>query len=506
MSGYYLGIDVGTYETKGVIVTATGDVLTEARRAHRMQVPQAGHAEHDAERDWWGEFADICAEMIRTGGLEPADVRAVGASGIGPCMLPVDAAGTPLMNAVLYGVDTRAADEIDELTASIGEEALLASGGNALTSQSVGPKILWLRRNRPDVFERAACFLNSTSFLVRRLTGETVIDHYSAAGFNPLYDIARMDWTDTYDTLICGRDRLARLAWTTDVVGGVTAEAARRTGLAEGTPVIAGTIDAASEAVSVGVRRPGQMMLMYGSTVFGIEVTAERVQDPRLWYAPWLFAGQHASMSGLATSGTLTHWFVQNFARELDPREAMGLLAHEAAASPPGARGLIVLPYFSGERTPLHDPHAKGMIFGLDLTHGRGDVYRGLIEGIAYGVRHILETYDDAGARPETLTAVGGGTRNPVWLQAVSDITGRSQSLRHRSFGASYGNAFLAAVGVGDADAADMDRWNPVAREIRPDAALSTLYDAASGTYRQLYARTRDLMRAGESTSGARRA
>ena len=120
-----------------------------------------------------------------------------------------------------------------------------------------------------------------------------------------------------------------------------------------------------------------------------------------------------------------------------------------------------------------------------------------LIEGIAYGVRHILETYDDAGANPESVTAVGGGTHNPVWLQAVSDITGRAQAVRHNSFGASYGNAFLAAVGVGDADAGDIDTWNPVAREIQPDASLSSLYDAGSGTYRQLYARTRELMRAG---------
>ena len=124
----------------------------------------------------------------------------------------------------------------------------------------------------------------------------------------------------------------------------------------------------------------------------------------------------------------------------------------------------------------------------------------------AYGVRHILDTYDDAGARPDSLTAVGGGTRNPVWLQAVSDITGRSQSVRRHSFGASYGNAFLAAVGVGDADASDIDDWNPVARDIHPNAGLSSLYDAGSGTYRQLYARTKELMRAGETITGARRA
>ena len=137
------------------------------------------------------------------------------------------------------------------------------------------------------------------------------------------------------------------------------------------------------------------------------------MRDARLWYAPWLFPGQHASMAGLATSGTLTHWFREQLARELDPKAGDGGAREQRpTASPPGANGLVLLPYFSGERTPIHDPHAKGVIFGLNLTHTRADIYRALLEGIAFATNHIFETYSEAGAPPKAIRAVGGGTRN----------------------------------------------------------------------------------------------
>lgn len=495
----FLGIDIGTFETKGVVVSGEGRILASASRPHRMIVPHAGWAEHDAETHWWGEFRDIAREVIAACGLPASAIRAVGASGIGPCMLPVDANGDPLMNAVLYGVDTRAYREIDDLTRSIGADTLLERTGNGLTSQSVGPKILWLKRNRPDIYEKASGFVNSSTFLVERLTEERVLDHYSAASFAPFYDVRTNDWADDLMNGIVERDRLPRLLWSSEVAGHVTARAARETGLAPGTPVIAGTIDAAAEALSVGVSGSGDMMLMYGSTIFIILVTDDASKDPRLWYAPWIFPGRHAMMSGLATSGTLTHWFRDRFAREFEGADAMVKLAQEAAVSPPGAKGLIVLPYFSGERTPIHDPHAKGMIFGLDLTHERGDIYRGVLEGIAYGVRHVLETYVETGNAPRSLTAVGGGVRNPVWLQAVSDAAGTAQILRKESFGASFGSAFLAAIGVGAAGEGDIERWNPSMGRVEARHELASLYDAGFGTYLGLYEATRNFMHAGRS-------
>jgi xylulokinase len=491
----FLGVDIGTFETKGVITDAKGNIVAAASRGHQMLVPQFGFAEHDALSDWWGDFVFVTRQMLADSGVAASAIAAIATSGIGPCMLPVDDEGRPLMKAILYGVDTRAAAEIADLTTQIGEMEILKHCGNALTSQSVGPKILWLKRNRPDVFAAAHKILNSTSFLVHRLTGRYTIDHYSACGSSPFYIADRLAWSDELAPGIVDLDVMPDLAWTTDIVGLVTTEAAAETGLAAGTPVTAGTIDAAAEAVSVGVTDPGHMMLMYGSTVFIILLTAERVNDPRLWYAPWLFPGQHASMAGLATSGTLTQWFRREFARDLSDDVAFVRLSAEAEASPPGAKGLVVLPYFSGERTPIHDPDAKGVFFGLDLTHTRGDLYRAILEGIAHGTRHVLDTYEEAGQQPKAIFAVGGGTKNRVWSQAASDICGVGQIVRRKTMGASLGDAFLAAVAVGAAKPRDIETWNPVQSVICPDEATRTIYNRTHATFRGLYPATKPFLR-----------
>jgi xylulokinase len=491
-----LGIDIGTYESKGVLVDADGRVLASAARPHELIVPRSGWAEHRADEDWWGDFVWLS--------LEVSDVKAVGASAIGPCMLPLDAEGAPLMNAVLYGVDTRAAREIEELTARIGADRILAHGGNALTSQAVGPKIVWLKRNRPDIYAKTRMFLNSTSFLVHRLTGRFVTDHYSASSVAPLYDIEQRAWSDALARDITGLDRLPDIAWATEIAGAVTRQAAEETGLALGTPVIVGTIDAAAEAISVGVLDPGEMMLMYGSTIFTIRVGSERIRDARLWHAPWLFADQHASMAGLATSGTLTHWFADQLARDLSPEAAMATLAAKAQASPPGANGLVFLPYFSGERTPIHDPNAKGAIVGLTLAHTRADIYRAALEGIAFATKHIFDTYAEAGAPPSTIIAVGGGLRNRIWTQATSDISGLRQEAREVSIGASYGDAFLARLAIGGVSKAAIKQWNPAALTIEPDPRHARIYEKRYATFRKLYPRIRDLMAelgAGSETS-----
>lgn len=488
---YTLGIDIGTYETKGVLVDHAGDVVAQASTPHQMIVPQPGWAEHRPEQDWWGDFVTVCRTLLSESGVDPGAIKAVAASAIGPCMLPVDADGKPLMNGVLYGVDTRAHAEIAALNAQIGEDVILDRCGNALTSQAVGPKILWLKNQRPDLFAKSAKILTSTSYLVWKLTGEYVIDHYTAANFSPLYDVDRLDWTDDLAPGIVSRDQLPRLLWSTEIAGQITQAAARETGLAPGTPVTTGTIDAAAEAVSVGLRQTGDMMMMYGSTIFIIALTENRVRDPRLWYAPWLWQGQHGSMAGLATSGTLTHWFRDQFARELNKKDAFPTLAAEAEESPPGANGLLMLPYFSGERTPIHDTKAKGTFFGLNLTHTRGDMYRALIEGIAYGTNHVIETYDAVDERPRRLLAVGGGTKNRLWLQATSDVSGLDQIVSEKTVGASFGDAFLAACAIGAAEPGDIENWNPVARHVT--ARADPVYSKGYGLFRRLYEQTKDI-------------
>ena len=484
---YTLGIDIGTFETKGVLVDAEGQIIATANNPHKMIVPRPGWAEHRADEDWWADFVIVTKALLAQSGIDPTMIACIATSAIGPCMLPVDAKGKPLMNGVLYGVDTRASAQIEALDARIGKAKILATCGNALTSQSVGPKILWLKETHSDLYAQTAKVLTSTSYITWKLTGEYVIDHYTAANFSPLYDVNRLSWTDALAADILPLDRLPRLMWSTEIAGHVTPEAARETGLTPGTPVTCGTIDAAAEAVSVGVQAPGEMMMMYGSTIFIIEVTGHPVRDPRLWYAPWLFPGAHASMAGLATSGTLTHWFRDQLARDAD----FATLAVEAEASPKGAKGLICLPYFSGERTPIHDPRARGAFFGLDLTHTRGDMFRAAIEGIAAGTAHVIETYAEVGAAPSKVLAVGGGTKNAVWMQATSDMGQIAQFVCEHTVGASYGDAFLAACAVGLAVQDDIGQWNPVVRIVQPEAVEA--YQRQYPLWKALYAQTKEI-------------
>ncbi len=484
---YTLGIDIGTFESKGVLVDGAGQIVASASRPHKMLVPRPGWAEHRAEEDWWGDFVAITRDILGQTGIGPTQVAAVAASAIGPCMLPVDAVGTPLMNGVLYGVDTRATVQIAQLTDAIGADVILARCGNALTSQSVGPKILWFKETNPDLFAKTAKVVTATTYLTWKLTGEYVIDHYTAANFSPLYDVTTQAWTADLAPNILPLDKLPRLLWSTEIAGHITPEAAAITGLSAGTPVTCGTIDAAAEAVSVGVQHPGEMMMMYGSTIFIIQVTAQPVRDARLWYAPWLFPGTHASMAGLATSGTLTHWFRDQLARDSD----FATLAAEAEASPKGANGLLCLPYFSGERTPIHDPMAKGAFFGLNLTHTRGDMFRAALEGIASGTAHVIETLQELGATLDKVLAVGGGTKNEVWLQATSDLADITQIVCAKTVGASFGNAFLAACAVGRAEPEDICSWNPVMRDVTPHKTPA--YHRQYALWKRLYLQTRDI-------------
>ena len=488
----YLGVDIGTYESKGVLVDIKGNIIAQSSKKHQLLVPQQGWAEHRPIEDWWNDFVFICNDLISKSKCNSSDIKAVTSSAIGPCMLPVDKNGNPLMNAVLYGVDTRASKEIIELNNLIGEKKIIEFGGNPLTSQSVGPKILWLKKNRKDIYDKTYKILNSTSFINFRLTGNFIIDHFSGANTIPFYDIKNQKWSNEISSDIIDLSILPDLVWTNDIIGEVSEKAATETGLAKGTLVTAGTIDAAAEAISVGVINPKDMMMMYGSTMYFIILTDKPIYDNRMWYAPWLFKGEHCSQAGLSTSGTLTHWFKNNFAKDIDNENPFIILAKEAEKSPIGSNGIIFLPYFSGERSPIHDTHAKGTFFGLNLTHTRSDIYRSIFEGIAYGTNHVFETLKDLNNMPKNLFSVGGGTKNKLWSQTTSDVIGLNQILRTTTFGASYGDAFLSALACGDVAKEEINQWNKIDYSIT--ANKKEEYNKGYKFFRRLYEQTKDIM------------
>ncbi|MET7933004.1 FGGY-family carbohydrate kinase [Streptomyces sp. NPDC005322] len=479
-----LGIDIGTSGSKGVLVRTDGTLVAQAAREHTTATPRPGRAEHDAEAVWWRDFTALSAELLATA---PAGERiaAVGVSGIGPCLLPAEADATPLRPAILYGVDTRAGDQIAAQRARYGDQRVLDRCGSPLTSQALGPKLAWVREEEPEVYARTRRWFMASSYLVHRLTGAYVLDHHSASQCTPLYDLRRGTWIGEWCEEIAPGLEWPRLVWPTEVAGQVTAEAQAATGIPAGTPVIAGTIDAWAEASAVGAIAPGDLMLMYGTTMFLVNVVTEPAPDPHLWSTRGAFPETYCLAAGMATSGAVTGWL-----RDLTGADYDTLVA-EAAALAPGAEGLLMLPYFAGERTPLFDPDARGLVLGLTLRHGRGHLYRAALEATAFGVRHNLAAMQEAGGDIRRLVAVGGGARE-LWTRIVSDVTGRPQDVPRHTVGAAYGDAFLAAVGTGHAGATDIAEWNPVAHTVEPDPKTAGTYDGLYRLYRELYPATRD--------------
>lgn len=499
MGELLVGIDVGTQSSKGVLVRPDGTLVAEAGAEHGMEVPRPGWAEQDADAVWWADVCTIARRLVA--GVPPGDrIGGVGASAIGPTVLPLDAAGRPLRRAILYGVDTRATAQIASLEARHGAGELAAWSGMDLSSQACGPKIAWLATHEPEIHRAARWFVTATTYLVHRLTGAMVIDAHTASHFNPMFDRSAIGWSDRYAAGITSIGRLPDIRWPADVAGLITAEAATATGLPAGVPVAVGTVDALAEGLSVGVSRPGDLMVMYGSTTFFILVTEAAGEAGSLWLTAGAERGQWALAAGLATGGSALAWFRDQLAADLVAHEQSGgrsafaaLSAEAGTAEQAGGEDLLFLPYFSGERTPINDPLARGVAAGLSLGSSRGDLYLSLLRGIAYATRANIEAMR-ALAPIQRVVAVGGGTADPLLLQLVSDACGIEQEIPSATIGASRGDAFLAGLASGlvqrDAGAA----WTSVDRLIRPRPETLAGHDRRYRAFRDLYQATRDIV------------
>jgi len=449
LMNYFLGIDIGTYETKGCLIDEKLRIIKTAIRQHTLNTPRPGWAEHDAEEIWWQDFVSITRELLST--VNKKRLAAVGCSAIAPTMLPVDQNGRPLRPAILYGIDTRAYREIEELSRILGDEWIQKHCWNQLSSQAVGPKILWFKKNEPDLYKNTWKIMTATSYLVFKLTKNVVIDFYTACSFTPLLDLNNLCWNKELSRLLVPPEKLPELKWTTEVAGVVTKDASTETGIPSGTPVIVGTADAAAEFISTGAHKPGDTMIMLGSTVFFIEQTKRPTISRTMWTSVFLHPNTYCVAGGMATGGALTRWFRDQFAAEELKEEATSnvnayeILWRRASQVPPGGSGILVLPYFSGERTPINDPRARGVIAGLTIAHTKYHLYRALLEGVAFGIRHNIEHLEEV-EKISRIFMVGGGVKNSLWLEIISSVLKKTLLLPPIILGASYGDALLAAI------------------------------------------------------------
>ena len=494
MNECFLGIDIGTGSSKGVITDVEGNIMAEAAVPHEMQMPAPGFYEQDADAVWWGDFVSLSRTLLESfktvhGGSADC-IRAVGVSTIAPCVLPLDAGGRPLRPGIMYGIDTRAAVEIAEIEEKVGRDEIFRMTGQELSSQACLPKVRWIAKNEPEVWAKTEKILTAAGYIVYRLTGRYTLDIYNAIGYAPVFDIRNKCWKADHADGIINLNQLPELLWSSEQAGIITAEASDLTGLPRGIPVVTGTADAASEAVGAGVCRPGDMMMMYGSSNFFIMRTEKLIPLESFWASNFTDRGSSVLTGGMSTVGSLFKWFEETFpGRSLKEWESL------AVDSEPGAGGLTVLPYFAGERTPLNAPDAKGVIFGLSLQTKPGDIFKALQEAVGFGIRHNIEEMRTQGAQAGRIIAIGGASQSRHLMQTVSDVTGLKQYIPDVSLGACYGDAFLAAVGSGYFnDSTESDRWVGIADEIVPEEGLYEFYTEKYSRFRDLYESTRHLL------------
>lgn len=501
---YYMGIDVGTYESKGVLCDDNLTIVASHSEKHGMENPAPGHFEHDAEAVWWGDFCKISKALMQKAGVKNTDVVAVGASALGADLVAVDHDCVAMRRAILYGIDARATAEIAYLNSIFTPEQVLEFNGRPLCSNDIPPKIMWLKNNEPEVWEKAHKLLTGSSYLTAKLTGAYVIDRFLAFGaFTPLYNPAKGGEIDEeFCRLFCRPDQLAAVRDTTDIAGTVTEKAAAVTGLAEGTPVIVGADDSGAEAISTGVFNLGDMMLQFGSSLYMIGLSDRIVKDRRIWSGGFIIPGACSVQGGTNAAGTLTRWYRDNvFFDKLALEEAGGNSAYALMMEgideiPPGSDGLITLPYIAGERTPINDPHARGVLFGLSISHTRRHMYRSALESIGYTVAQHLDIFRENGVEIKRVLAVGGGTKNPYWLQMIADITGTRIDTAGVTVGASFGDAAMAAIGVGDiAGFEELEKYIQPGAVYEPDLEKSALYAPYCKLYRELYEANKALFR-----------
>lgn len=486
----YLGIDVGTTSTIGIVIEPPARVVALASRPVTFSAPRAGWAEEDPA-EWW---ANVCALVagFRAQGIDPAEIAGIGVTGMLPAVVLLDADGR-LLRPSIQQSDGRCGAEVEEMRAELDEAAFLARAGNGINQQLVAPKLRWIARHEPEVFARIATVFGSYDYINWRLTGVRAIEQNWAleAGFVDLRAGAVAD--DLVALAGLPRAAVPERSVSHEVLGHVTPAAAAETGLAAGTPVVGGAADLIASALAAGLARPGDVLLKFGGSV-DILVASETARPAaQLYLDHHLVPGLWVPNGCMATGGSGLNWFVRTFAGgEAAAAEAAGISLHArldrlAAEVPPGAEGLIALPYFLGEKTPIHDPAARGIFEGISLSHGLGHFWRALLEGYAFALAHHVEVLRDLGHRPARWLVSDGGAQSGVWMQITADVLQAPLQTLTGHPGSCLGAAWTAAMGTGGAR-----DWGAVSAFVGQGPTIAPRPEHAA-TYAEGYARFRAL-------------
>ena len=477
-----LGIDIGTSACKVAVFSENGSVLAEASGEYPVYYPKSGYAEQSP--DEWYEATAKCINIVLKN-VDKNDIKAVGIDGQGWSCIPIDKNNKVLYNTPIW-FDMRATAQCKELKEF--EDEIWEISQNSIQPSYSTPKVMWFKRNYPEIYNNTDKFIMSNSFIALKLTGNCLQDKSMSYG-HYFYDIKKGDYNfQLIEKLGLKKEHYPKIVDCHHIVGEVTAEAAGKTGLKCGTPVIIGGLDAACGTLGAGVINVGQAQEQ-GGQAGGMSICTENPKgDKRLILGDHVVPNLYLLQGGSVAGGAAMNWFKKEFGGSFSELDG---LAETVSA---GSDGLVFLPYLNGERSPIWDENAKGVFYGLTFKSTKGHFSRAVMEGVGYSLRHNLEAAKSTGARIDKLYSVGGAAESKLWMQIKSDITGYQMAVPNSNNATTLGAVILAGVAVG----IYKDFKDAVSKTVKFSAEYepvkNSLYDNNYTKYINIYKQLKEVM------------
>lgn len=483
MNKQLLGIDVGTSACKVAVFDVNGNVLAQSNQPYKVYYPQAGWAEQDAD-EWWKAICEGIKDVLQQKDVSKDRICSIGVDGQSWSAIPVDKAGNALAKTPIW-MDTRARHVCESVKKEIGEGEIFQVAGNDFLPSYSTPKMIWFKQERPDVFRNTYKFLQSNSYIVLRLTGVMSQDYSQGYGIH-FFNMKTLKYdSELADKMKLSVDLVPELYGCDEVVGTVTQEAAALTGLKAGIPVVAGGLDAACGTLGAGVYQTGQTQEQ-GGQAGGMSICTDRaLAHKKLILSTHVVPGKWLLQGGSVGGGGALKWFKQELGKGLSFDD----LTAEAAKVPAGSEGVVFLPYMSGERSPIWNPDAKGVFYGLSFDKTRGHMIRSVLEGVAFSLEHNLRTASETGISVDVLNAMGGASNSILWTQIKADVTGKMIQVPTSDTASTLGAALLAGIGCKVyADYEDaVSKTIVMTRVQKPDMEKHEKYKESMKLYLELY-------------------
>ena len=491
LSALVIGLDIGTTSTIGILVAPPDRIVAVASRPTTLSSPHPGWAEEDPA-EWWANSCAVLRELMTH--AAPEKLAGICVTGMVPAFVALDTTGQ-LLRPSIQQSDGRSAAEVAELQAEVDEAAFLRRTGNGINQQLIAAKSRWIEKHEPEAFARIATLFGSYDFINWKLTGVRGVELNWALEAG-LIDVEHNSINDELVLFThLPRDAIPPAHAPHDKLGAVTNEAASATGLPAGLPVFGGAADHIASALAAGIVEPGDVLLKFGGAGDIIMAASAARPDARLFLDYHIVPGLFAPNGCMAASGSALNWLAALLSPDVNGRPHAKLDAL-AASVPAGSDGVTALPYFLGEKTPLHDPYARGTFTGLSLGHTAGHLWRAMLEAIAYGFRHHVEVFEETGHAPKRFFASDGGSQSQVWMQIVADVLQAPVTVLENAHGSSVGAAWVAAMASGTAtDWRDVSKLSRRGATLAPNPANAAIYDRGYAEFRELYETLKPLFR-----------